>query len=152
MIAHSPYLKKKSFHLLEGTRNTFWELKGKKMQENSLNFSKSDFFINRSENFILPFKISCHTSKLWNFVKITGPYSTAGLTVAHRCASPMQANSTSLLYFPIGWTATFLCLYSPSLGSPPPTFYRYRVDILTAGREGHVTGVYAKINSTQLWE
>jgi hypothetical protein len=32
-IRHSPYLKKKCFHLLEGTMNTFGELKGKKMQE-----------------------------------------------------------------------------------------------------------------------
>jgi hypothetical protein len=42
LIPHSLYLKKKSFHLLKGTINTFWELKGQKCKK-PLNISKNGF-------------------------------------------------------------------------------------------------------------
>jgi hypothetical protein len=43
-LPHTPFLKKKSFHLSEGTMNTFWELKGSKMQETAQYFEKRFFY------------------------------------------------------------------------------------------------------------
>jgi hypothetical protein len=46
-MPHSTYSKKKSFHLLEGTRNLFEELIRSKMEETAQYFEKQ-IFINRS--------------------------------------------------------------------------------------------------------
>ncbi len=68
-------LKKKSFHLLERTMNFFESWKRSKMEETAQNFEKR-FFYKQILDFHCPSKILCHTSNLWNFVKITGPYYT----------------------------------------------------------------------------
>ncbi len=68
LMPHSTYSKKKSFHLLEGTMNVFESWKRSKMEET--------IFYKQILDFHCPAKILCHTSNLWNFVKITGPYCT----------------------------------------------------------------------------
>ncbi len=73
VISHLPYLKKKSFYLWEGTN--FLRTLRSIMQETAQYFQKR-FFIKEALDFHSPFKILCHTSKLWNFVKITGLYCT----------------------------------------------------------------------------
>ncbi len=72
LVPHSPYLKSKSFHLPAGTMNTFWELTRSKIQETHQYFEKR--FLKQVLDFRMPFKLLCDTSKLWNFVKIPGPY------------------------------------------------------------------------------
>ncbi len=47
-FAHKKYLEKKIFHLLEGTINTFWELKGQKCKKHAQYFEKRFFFIHMS--------------------------------------------------------------------------------------------------------
>ena len=67
-----PIQTKKSFHLLEGTRNFFENWKGQKWKK-QLKISKNGFY-KHILDFHCPSNILCHASKLWNFVKITGPY------------------------------------------------------------------------------
>ncbi len=62
--------KEKSFRLLEGTMNLFENLKGQKRKK-PLNISKNGFN-KQILNFRCASKVLCLTSKLWNFVKITG--------------------------------------------------------------------------------
>ncbi len=74
-IPHSPLLKNKTLHLLEGTTNTvpfFLRTERSKMQE-PLNISKKSFVL----DFHSPYKMLCHASKLLNFVRITGLFCTA---------------------------------------------------------------------------
>jgi hypothetical protein len=63
--------EEKKISSLRRTMNTFWEIKGQKWKK-PLNISKNGFY---KEVFDIhsPFKNACFTSKLWNFVKITGP-------------------------------------------------------------------------------
>jgi hypothetical protein len=53
-MPQSTYLKKKRFHLLEGTMNVFEELKRSKMEETAQYFEKQ-FFIT-DLRFLLPFQ------------------------------------------------------------------------------------------------
>ncbi len=62
-------LFKKSFHLLEGTMSLLKNLKGQKWKKPL--FRKTIFY-KQILDFHCHSKILCHTSKLWNFVKITG--------------------------------------------------------------------------------
>jgi hypothetical protein len=57
---------------LEGTMNLFEELKMSKIEKTAQHFEKQ--FYKQIFDFHCPSKILCHASKLWNFVKITGPY------------------------------------------------------------------------------
>ncbi len=71
LILNSTSQRKKVF--ISGTRSLFGNLKGqewKKLHSISENF----FFYKQILDFHYPypFKIWCHTSKFWNFVKITG--------------------------------------------------------------------------------
>ncbi len=74
-MPHSTYSKKKSFYLLEGTMNFFEKTEKVENKRNRSKFRKTVFYKQISD-FYCPSKIICHTSKLWNFVKITGPYCT----------------------------------------------------------------------------
>ncbi len=80
LIPHSPYLKKKVCHLLEGTLNTFWELNNQKCKK-PLNISTT-VSSKQVLDFYNAFKILCRTSKLWNIVEITGPCC----TIVHMCS------------------------------------------------------------------
>ncbi len=63
--------KDKSFHLLEGTMNLFvWEIQNARTAQ----YFEKRFFYKQTFDFHCPSKILCLTSKLRNFVKITGPY------------------------------------------------------------------------------
>ncbi len=89
IMPHLPYMKKESFYLLEGTMHTFWELAGfcsSKMQETAQYFEKEVLY--------RQFKIVCHASKSWNFVKITGAYC-AGFQTSLLCYSLRVAASRS---------------------------------------------------------
>jgi hypothetical protein len=52
--------------------NFFESWKMSKMEETTQNFEKR-FFYKQILDVQFPSKILCHTSNLWNFVKITGP-------------------------------------------------------------------------------
>jgi hypothetical protein len=52
LIPHSPYLKKKSFLLVEGTMNTFWKLKNLKCKKPLNIFEKMFFFYKNVLDFI----------------------------------------------------------------------------------------------------
>jgi hypothetical protein len=71
-IFRSRYLKKKSFHFLEGTWTTFCELKGQKWKK-LLNVFEKTFFYKQVLDFYRPFQNFMHRSKFLNFVKTTGP-------------------------------------------------------------------------------
>ncbi len=61
----------KKFSSLRRDTDPFWELKKVKNGRNCSRFRKTKKQI---LDFHCPSKILCHTLKLWNFVKITGPY------------------------------------------------------------------------------
>jgi hypothetical protein len=63
-------VEEKMFHLLEGTINTFWELEGQKWKK-PLKMCESGF-LKPAFDFWYSYKILCQTSKLRNFVKMTG--------------------------------------------------------------------------------
>ncbi len=70
-MPHSTYSKKKMFHLFRDNE-LFWELK---KGRNRSKFRKTVIYKQILE-FHCPSEVLCHTSNLWNFVKITGPYWT----------------------------------------------------------------------------
>jgi hypothetical protein len=72
-MPHSTYSKKKKFSSCRRDNDLFRELKRSKLEETAQNFEKR-FFYKQILDFYCPSKILCHTSKLRNFVKITGPY------------------------------------------------------------------------------
>jgi hypothetical protein len=59
--------------------NTFGEFIKVKKQETAQYFKKR--FLEEVLDFYRPFKSLCHTSKLYNFAKITGPYWTITCTL-----------------------------------------------------------------------
>ncbi len=65
--------KEKKFSSLRRENELFWELKKVKNGRNRSNFRKTVFY-KQILDFHCPSKILCHTSNLWNFVKIIGPY------------------------------------------------------------------------------
>ncbi len=67
--------KEKKFSSLRRGNELIWELKKVKNRRNRLKFRKTVFY-KQILDFQCPSKILCHTSNLWNFVKITGPYCT----------------------------------------------------------------------------
>ncbi len=71
LMPQSTYSKQKIFI---SNRDNVENLKGKKWKP--VKIVKNCFFYKQILNFLCPSKILCHTSKLWNFVKITGPYYT----------------------------------------------------------------------------
>jgi hypothetical protein len=76
-MPQTTYTKKKSFHLIEESMCTFYELKSK--MQATTQFYVKRFFINKSLIFIaLPKLYARHLG-----VKITGPYCTASVPYAH---------------------------------------------------------------------
>ena len=67
-------IKEKKFSSLRRDNELFWELKKVKNGRNRSKFWKTVFY-KQILDFQCPSEILCHTSNLWNFVKITGPYS-----------------------------------------------------------------------------
>ncbi len=65
--------KEKKFSSLRRDNKLFWELKKVKNGRNRSKFWKTVFY-KQILDFHCPSKILCHTSNLWNFVKITGRY------------------------------------------------------------------------------
>ncbi len=65
----------KKFSSLRRDNELSWELKKVKNGRNRSKFRKMVIY-KQSLDFHCPSKILCHTSNLWNFVKITGLYST----------------------------------------------------------------------------
>ena len=74
--------KEKKFSSLRRDNELFWELKKVKNGRNRSKFRKTVFY-KQILDFHCPSKILCHTSKLWNFVKITGPYCARGTCSPH---------------------------------------------------------------------
>ncbi len=72
--------KEKKFSSLGRDNELFWELKKVKNGRNRSKFRKTVFY-KQSLDFQCPSKILCHTSNLWNFVKITGPYCTTWILI-----------------------------------------------------------------------
>ncbi len=72
------------------------ELKRSKMEKTAQYLEKNGFLWT-DLRFYLPSKTLCHTSKLWNFVKITGPYYIHKVIV-YCCSLPTLP--TYMLYIP----------------------------------------------------
>ncbi len=77
-MPHSTYSKKKNVHLLEETMN-FLRAEKVKNGRNRSKFQKTVFY-KQILDFQCPSNILCHTSNLWNFIKITGSYPACYLT------------------------------------------------------------------------
>ncbi len=63
--------KENKFSSLRRDNELFWKMKKVTMEETAQNFEK--LFLETGLRVSLPFQSLCHTSNLWNFVKITGP-------------------------------------------------------------------------------
>jgi hypothetical protein len=65
-MPHSTYSKKKSFHLSEGTMNSFLRAEKGQKWKKPLNISKNGFY-KQSLDFQCPSKILCHTLEFMKF-------------------------------------------------------------------------------------
>ncbi len=75
LIAPFDLFKEKKFSSLRRDNESFWRTEMVKNGRNRSILRKTVFY-KQILDFYCPSKILCHTSKLWNFVKITGPYYT----------------------------------------------------------------------------
>jgi hypothetical protein len=100
--------EEKSFHLLEGTRDSFWELKGQ-ICKKPLNILKNGFYT-QVLDFHRPFQILCHTSKSWNATCFPSISTHIPILPLQGCNPFSQSNLKTLCQPPI----FNMCTLSPS--------------------------------------